>query len=193
MIIEYKPDTRTQNIFLRMGVPQNLWQSKKFELEDCIRAYTSNIDGYDPARITTRQQIESIAEILDNPVRSAYTCCISSDLDDTRAKLVATTICEQAVVMDINFYWHRLMGGFYDSLLEGDTIITNPKLLIIYNILFELDNHRLSKLRDILETFNNIPRIVVTSGGDPIELFAKLGLDLTYPILLRTSKRKLLR
>ena len=85
------------------------------------------------------------------------------------------------------------INGFYDELIDEATIITNPKLLVIYNILFDLDNQRLAKLRDILEKFNGIPRIVLTSGGDPIELFEKLGIELNYPILLKTSKRKLLR
>ena len=116
MIIEYKPDVPTQNKFLRMGVPQNLWQAKKFDLEECVRSYTSNINGYEPIRIKGSDQLQQIADIFENPVHSAYTCCISSDLDDTRAKLLATTICEQAVVMNIDFYWHRLMG-FMTSLL----------------------------------------------------------------------------
>ena len=63
-----------------------------------------------------------------------------------------------------------------------------PSLLVLSNVPSNSTNVKLEKLRDILESYSSVPRIVVTTGEDPITFFnQKLFLPLNYACYLTTS------
>lgn len=190
MKISFKPNNALNNKFIQFGVPQYLWNTKPFELEECVRGYTSSLDGYAPIRISQEKQLEDIGEMYT--IGKPYVACISSDLDDTRAKMLGADITEHFISEGGIVRWHCLMGGYYDSLIEDEFHGHLPSLIVVYNISPECDPYRLQKLRDVLETFSSTPIIVLTSNVDPIELFIRLGIQLDYSIRIKTSKRKLI-
>lgn len=182
-----------QQAVKRMNAPANLFGIRSFFVEDCLRQYTSSNQNFEPVLVSFKSQKESLYEMLsmamgDEPT-TPYTCCISSLVDDTRAKLLAYNIARTHSSRG-KPWWHRLQGGYGDALLTAaNGVSRNLDMLIVYNIMGDSDNYRKGKLRDLLEHYCNIPRIVVTSNVDPINLFIDIGYPLDYPIFLKSEIR----
>lgn len=130
---------------------------------------------------------------------SVYTYCISSPATDSNAKFVASYIYarwyekweKELRTKGVGKpMWHTLTGAFADELrdnrLRGHR---KPCGLILGNVPSNSSNVKLEKLRDLLEIYSDIPRIVVTSGEDPVEFFtSKLEYPLTSALLVNAKK-----
>jgi hypothetical protein len=81
-------------------------------------------------------------------------------------------------------FWHTLTGNwadeFRDKKIEG-----RPSLLFLANVHVQSSSTKLEKLRDILEMYSGVPRIVVLAGEDPVTFFnTKMFYGLNHAILL---------
>jgi hypothetical protein len=74
--------------------------------------------------------------------------------------------------------WYRVYGCLSDSLRDRP-IQEMPCMLILSNVNEGSSNFKLEKVRDLLEKYSEIPRIVVTGGEPPCDLFAN---KLYYPM-----------
>lgn len=148
--------------------------------------------SYDHPQMPTRvissaRQLKGLAALMQNPFRGNYVVGISSFPSDLRAKHLAVTIMHHAIQHQRSMrtgkalpHWHRVFGGFNDTLRDKMQVEV-PSMLIISNVNDQSSSFKLEKVRDLLEKFSNIPRIVVMGGQDPCSLFTQ---KLYYPIKL---------
>lgn len=187
-MIKFDPDKKELSEALRAKVPQYLYRTRAFDIKRCIKDYTSNVEGYDPVRFTKENQYDNLAKMITEiKSEEPYTACISSDMDDLRAKLLAYEVCRKG---GARYHWHPIMGGYNDPLIPKPGVGFNPEMLVIYNILHDADQYRKQKLRDLLEYYSDIPKIVITTGGDPLRLFIDIGFPLDYHVWIKSSKRQ---
>lgn len=126
----------------------------------------------------TKKQLAVLDRLVANPFRQAPIICISSIPTDHRAKVVAahimySAIKQHSVVRKVRHLdlplWHKVYGGFQDPL--RDKKIAKPSMIVLTNINSDSTSVKLEKTRDILEMYDDITRIVVISGEDPITFF----------------------
>ncbi len=177
-----------QKVMLSKGVPGQDMIPKKTNLsvaENLVKM-DPNVPRILPKAIVTARQMKSLRHIMANPLRSPYTLGIGSFPSDMRAKHLAITIMNAAIEEHLRNrkpgrslpLWHRVYGGLGDP-LRDKPIVDMPCMLIIANLSIDSSNFKLEKVRDLLEKFSDIPRIVITGGEPPVDLFAN---KLHYPM-----------
>lgn len=175
-------------LLLSRGVPgQDMIPKKtKIEVSEALVKMEPNIPRTLPKPISTGKQFKALQAIMDNPLRSAYTIGIGSFPSDLRAKYLAITLMNRAIDAHMANrrpgrslpLWYRVYGGLSDSLRDRP-IQEMPCMLILSNVNEGSSNFKLEKVRDLLEKYSEIPRIVVTGGEPPCDLFAN---KLYYPM-----------
>jgi hypothetical protein len=84
-----------------------------------------------------------------------------------------------------------LTGGWHDRLRDGAD--DQPSMLILSNVTVTSTNAKLEKLRDLLEMYAHIPRVVVVTGEDPLSFAnTKLFLPVNHVLHLTTAKKVIL-
>jgi hypothetical protein len=111
--------------------------------------------------------------------------CISSEPSDIKAKVLAKNILQVALDNGVRGKWHTIIGGYKDELRDK---VKPVNLLVLSNVPYNATDVKLEKLRDILELYHGVPRIVVTTGCEPIEFFNHLGLPLNYGLWIRSKR-----
>jgi hypothetical protein len=162
----------------------------KFNFEESIDPFKPKIhEDLKTKTLSADKQIKKAAALLDHPYRGSPVIAVGSYPTDLRAKVFAANVMESAFEEYVDRqnnrrralmpYWARLYGdtgyGHISAIKEK-----KPGLLIISNVTENSSNQRLEKLRDILEYFDKIPRIVVLGGMlDPVSFF---GTRLFFPV-----------
>lgn len=128
--------------------------------------------------ISPAKQLKALNTIMSNPLRGSYVLAISSYPSDLRAKYLAATIMNEAIKVQQKVrsfkalpLWHHVYGGAGD-VLRDKPLAESPTMLVISNVNANSSQTKLEKVRDLLEKFSNIPRIVVLGGSDPCSLFS---------------------
>jgi hypothetical protein len=186
----YSPQRMT---FLRSrGVDSTsiLRRNESFELEDYCCKIVTDIQGMRPKSVSIASQLKGLEKLFENPLRSNYVLAISSWPSDLRAKQVGLALMSKAIsyqrdtknkVLKVRRapLWYRIYGGFECGLRDKiDEVF--PSMLILSNITSNSTNSKLEKVRDLLEKYAEIPRVVIIGGHcDPLSWFAK---NLFYPV-----------
>lgn len=164
------------------GVPAQdlIPRGTKIDVVDFLVSMEPNIPGVNNKPISTKKQVDSLRRILKNPLRHPYLIGISSFPSDNRAKYLAQTIMSaaydqydkdrRAMGLRSRPMWHRVYGNLRDSLRDGPK--EKPAMLVISNLNDEASSTKIEKVRDLLEMYNDIPRIVVAGGAPIIDLFS---------------------
>lgn len=184
-------------LLLSRGVPgQDLIPRKaKIDVAEALVKMDPNIPRVLPKGISTGKQLKALTHILENPLRGAYTVGIGSFPSDLRAKYLALTIMNAAIDAHLANrrpgrslpLWYRVYGGLGDS-LRDKPIQEMPSMIILSNVNEGSSNFKLEKVRDLLEKYSEIPRIVVTGGEPPCDLFAnKLYYPMRYGLYIGPS------
>lgn len=181
-------DKERADILVSRGVPRQELIPRKcnIDLDTAFVKMTPVIPRTSQRVISSVKQERVFETIIEHPLRNSYTMGIGSFPSDLRAKYVAQLIMNAAV--DAHKLhrrngrnlplWHRVYGGLTDS-LRDKPINDIPSMLIIANVdCTNSSNYKLEKVRDLLEKFSDIPRIVVSGGEPPCDLFAN---RLHYP------------
>ncbi len=181
------------------GVPGQDMMSRKTKVavSDSLVKMDPSIPRVMPKAIATGRQFKNLQKIFEEPLRTPYTLGIGSFPSDLRAKHLAIMLMNAAVDEHLRNrrpgrslpLWHRVYGGLGDP-LRDKPIIDMPCMLIIANINADSSSFKLEKVRDLLEKYSEIPRIVVTGGEPPVDLFAnKLHSPCKYSVYLGPSNR----
>lgn len=175
-------------LLLSRGVPGQDMISKKasIDVSEALVKMEPSIPRVLPKTIATGKQLKMLESIMENPLRGSYTVGIGSFPTDMRAKWLAMTIMSRAIDAHLENrrpgrslpLWYRVYGGLSDSLRDRP-IQEMPCMLILSNVNAGSSNFKLEKVRDLLEKYSEIPRIVVTGGEPPCDLFAN---KLYYPM-----------
>ena len=166
-----------------------------FVVEDCLtRIEPKQVEwlpeSFDLKSISVKKQIAALDSLLNHPLKGSGITCITSFPSDVRAKVIAANIVNRAIDQQIKGavrgkaypLWHRLYGGFNDTLRDAKDL--DPcSLLVLTNIGPDSTQQKLEKLRDLLERYDSIPKIVVVNGSDPVTFFAeKVRMPLKYAL-----------
>lgn len=124
---------------------------------------------------------------LDQP----YTFCVSSPGTDSYSKFVAAWWFLQWMdewnvrKLDRNFpygkpVWHTLTGSYKDEFRDMARHGRNkPSAFVFSNVPHDASQVKLEKLRDLMELYSDVPRLIVTTGIDPATFFTQ---KLSYPL-----------
>lgn len=175
-------DSETRKKMLGLGVPGQdfLGSGNSFDVAKSLVGMEINLPNVTSKAVGAGRQAELLRRVLAKPLNKSQLIGISSYPSDARAKYVAHAIMAAA----INEYetnrrkygnkgrplWHRVWGNYRDSLRDGQK--ENPAMLIISNISDVSGNAKMEKVRDLLEMYADIPRIVVSAGMPVVDLFS---------------------
>jgi hypothetical protein len=201
-MLNFKFDKPVQKLMQGRGLDNIVLQGVrlKFDLPQSISSFKPELgDDQTVKTLGANKQLASIEKLLSNPLHGHPVVALNSYPTDLRAKVVAANIMESAVFEYLDKkesrnrvglpYWARLYSdswyGYIDKIKEH-----KPSLLIISNITDLSTPRRLEMLRDLLEYFDKIPRIVVQGGEDPIKFFAhRLRYPLNHAIRIGPDSR----
>lgn len=194
-MIDYDITKEEAAILKTRGVdPQLLYGEKDiFDLEDVIGSYKSKYRLTKNIAIGVEAQLQHVASLISDPYNPKHReiTCISSFPSDLRAKTVALQIFRSAVDDCLERSRKPLWLTIYGDRLDYESLRTkNPSLLVITGCNLESTQYKLERLRDVLEMFNTIPRIVVT-GGDctPLDMFtSRLYLPVKMGVLITADR-----
>ncbi len=174
--IRVKLKEKYLELLLARGMNRMVTYVKPFTLKPS--SFTSNVEGLKPKSVTAGQQSEWVSAFLKDPERPVC-YCVSSSPNDRQAKALAAFMMQAFYETGAARYpaWHDLMGSFQNPLLNPEA--SKPGLLVLGNVMPNSTAVKLEKLRDCLEHYSDIPRIVVTSGEDPFTFFNK---RMYYPL-----------
>lgn len=147
--------------------------------------------------VSVKKQLNNIEKLFAHPLRGNYTAAIGSYPSDTRAKVLAVNVMNKAIDEQISGkhrgraypLWHSLMGNTWDPVRDA----REPEhfsMLIINNVGVDSSQTKLEKLRDLLVKFDNVPKIVIVNGIDPVTFFAeRVRLPLQYAFYLSAEQK----
>ena len=206
--LEDRRNSHTVKQMVTRGLSKQVFSIPAYNLEERVQSFTSDIQGLKAKRITRDNQLDNIKKIIANPFYGPYVCCISGKPHDVQAKLLAAFIMMRATNLQMSAtedspdktifkktkdkalpVWHTLLGGFDNILVSKESNSTSrPSLLILSNVTLDSTAPKIEKLRDILEFYSTIPRIVVVSGTDPLTFFhSKLYMSLNASCFLASN------
>lgn len=210
--LDYKIDSDRQKLLKMQGVDGAAFGMLRqpFLLDDALVSITPYVpkwlpDDFDLPRTSVPRQVDALHRLLINPLHGRPIIGIGSMVSDDRAKFLAMQIMNAAITQHKNGshkgkllpLWHRVMGGYNDPLRDvKDSERPNISMLILTNVGVDSTPHKIEKIRDLLEIYDNIPRVVVMNGSDPISFFAdKIRMSMQYAIFMdnkRSDKQDLL-
>lgn len=159
--------------------------AKTFNVVENLVTIESAVDKVLIKNVTPRRQYSALNSIYNNPLRGKYTLAINSFPSDLRARQLALMLMIRMVNQMItkkirgNYpIWHRIYGNYKDTVRDAGNRV-DASCIILLNVNNESTQLKVEKLRDLLEMYSNVPRIVVFGGTNPIEFFAN---RLHYPL-----------
>lgn len=188
-----KFDMNAANSLILAEAPKSVFAVGEFELKSNLSMIESKKSNGKPLIMKKDKQIKDLRYVLDNPLKTPYVYAISGHPNDSMAKAIAGHILVAARVMSrektSNYkdspMWHTLLGTFADKYRDKKR---NPAALVISNVYPDITQVKQEKLRDLLEMYCDIPRIVVMAGLDPVEFFTqKLFYPLNYVMFLKKT------
>lgn len=138
-------------------------------------SFTSKVDGLKPRVFSRAKQEKMMGSFLRRPERPV--CFgIASAPNDGQSLLLGAWMMEQHLrIPGSRPVWHDLTGGFDCKLLQESEFDSRPTLIVLNNVGPDSSGTKKEKLRDILVTYSDVPRIVIVNGSDPF-LFLTLHM-----------------
>ena len=191
-----KPDA-LQLMTRGMSYPDLPPKGTNLKVTQALMKIEPSIPGVASKSVTPSRQASELFRYLNGILRHTSSMCISSHPTDLKAKWLAAYIMRMAILeyqetkparrsMPL---WHKVYGSFGDP-LRDDSKRPTPALLVISNIVIDSTPLKVEKVRDLIELYDYIPKIIVTGGPPPCDLFAnKLHLPLHLGIYLGSENR----
>lgn len=166
--------TATRNLALSRGAPRQLFTTRAFNAVDYMTNITAEI-GERLKTMSKQKQVAAYSKILSH-TDVPFVACFSSVPNDARAAALALQLMLQHIEnkqaqtsSDGLPLWLRVSGDLRDR--PRIDRMNKPSLVILSNCPGNATQFKLEKVRDLLEEFNDVPRIVVTTGIDPLTMF----------------------
>lgn len=198
-------DKETRNKLMGSGTPGQdfMGAGGRFDVLPFLIGMEINLPSVTSKAVGASKQAEMLRKILANPLGRPLTIGISSYPSDARAKYVAHMIMAAAIQQyETNRskfgtksrpMWHRVWGKYRDTLRDGQK--ENPCMLVISNLHDESSSVKIETVRDLLEMYSDIPRIVVSAGAPIVDMFTyrlqmplSAGLYIGPPNLIKDAK-----
>ena len=191
MIIKIQFEKDIEKLMLSRGLDKLVLANKRttFDLEDSLTPFKPTVDSVKTKPISFKKQLDISKRLLDHPLRGSGVYVLNSFPTDLRAKLMAAVIMNKACEDHRDQAPHQRKGlsaplwirvnGFNDFNQIANIKEQRPSLIILSNITDSATPQKIERLRDIIDTFDNIPRIVVTTGPDPLTFMMR---KVQYPL-----------
>lgn len=158
-------------------VPGSVFRQSSFKWDP--QTFVLESDELNQKFIEPSMQDESLARFLKKP-STPMIYGVTGSPDDTKAKLFAAYLLQAHCKRyggDANPWWVNLMGGFDNPWIDRDR--PRPSMIVITNLTAGSTAQRLEKARDIIESWPDVPRVIVAAGLDP---FSFLATRLRVPV-----------
>lgn len=201
--LRFQFGSKRQRTLKSRGVDGMCFAGKRnaFEFDVAAMRMKPDIPGIVTKGISVKKQAQHLVNIRKHPLRGHPIIGIGSFPSDLRAKMLALNIMDWAIDYQESTkvrkhrnrdypVWHKVYGGLGDE-LRDKTYSENPSMLVLSNVTADSTSMKIEKVRDILEKFPNLPRVVVVSGCDPVWFFAmKLHLPMDYGFYIGADNRE---
>ncbi len=159
-----------------------LGPSSRMNLRDMLTDIQVDTPGLKPTLISKNTQIKKLRRLWENPFSAFSTVAVSSIPSDLAAKRLAICIFHRAITLQTSDtnpikkinkslpVWHTVYGGFKDQMLESGST-SSPTFLVISNVTIDSTAPKIEKVRDLIEKYHAIPKIVVVAGSEPTKFF----------------------
>jgi hypothetical protein len=117
--------------------------------------------------ISDGSQTAGLKNFIEDPV-SPQLYFVSGEFDDLESRYFAVYLVVQHLKRNPNarVLWHHLKNrAITASMIENDT---PASMLVLTGVYATMSPYRLEHVRDLLDTYEGVPRVVVASGEDPI-------------------------
>jgi hypothetical protein len=198
--MQIRLNAQHQKHLVSRGLPRDLLRARPFDLDGHVVTFHSQVEGLKAKKTLKLTQLDNFNATLEKPFGRPYIYVIASQPNDGKAKQVAAYLMEQATKGQLaNRFprstrgrqtplWHTIYGNWADTLRDGRD--EQPSMLVLSNITVNSTNTKIEKLRDILEMYNHIPRVVVITGEDPLTFAnTKLMMPVTYTMNIATARK----
>lgn len=150
-------------------IPGRVKAIQPFEFDGV--SFSPSAETLEPKIFGRKIQEQSLALFIKKPNRPQVYIC-SSQPDDSHASLLAAFLVEQHInkIKNSNVIWEHL-SAFHDSQLSLEPS-AKPTLIVISTCYENMTFSRIERVRDIVNAFYDVPKIIVASGIDPISLAA---------------------
>lgn len=160
-----------RNRLIAIGIPENVFSFRQVNVEEQATTVSWEVtDTKGSVKKTiyeSKKQVESYNS-LRSSIGTPVVFGFSSSPDDSLAKRAALQLCAEVLMQNKVVHWHPVYGLFDDDYRSGR--VKKPDVLILTNVLLESSVTKHECLRDILERYSDITRIVITSGCTAREL-----------------------
>ncbi len=197
--LKFKFDTPRQKLLLSRGADRSCFSHARetFNINESLLKIKPKLDNALVRKgISVKSQLEALDKLKDHPLHGSPIIGIGSFPSDMRAKMLAINLMNWAIDNQMTKnrsnpahfpLWHKVYGGFGDTLMDSRQ---NMSMLIISNVGLESTAPKVEKVRDLLERYDSIPRVVITHGTDPMTFFlSKLHLPLKYGFYLGADSK----
>jgi hypothetical protein len=162
-------------ILKNRGMNRSVLAQRPFDFKPV--SFTSTVEGLKPKLFKAKTQLKWLEEFMEEPFQPRNYCLVSAP-NDSMAKMLAAFMMQYAVIKGDSRtalpLWHDLTGGFNNTLLNSkNETAQGASLLVLNNVGAMSTQPKIEKLRDIIETYTDIPKIVVATGCDPFAFFTK--------------------
>lgn len=206
--IRHSFSSQRYRLMLARGVSHDTFMRRgaHFSIADSIVEYQTNIPGVATKLVSPKKQLITFNSLVEKPLAGNPVICISSFPSDLRAKHLALFLFNRAIdtyntttVRRIRSksapLWHRVYSGYHDAVLSKFLVTDDspdyPCCIVLTNIDVNSSKTKLEKVRDILDRFSDIPRIVTVSPEDPLTFFAtRLHVMVTAGLMLGPGSRR---
>jgi len=151
-------------------VPGSVWRQTPFRWEP--KPFATVSDELNEKFIEPSVQDASLVRFIKKP-HQPMVYGVAGNPDDSKAKLFAAYLVNvhcKRLQGDANPWWINLVGGFDNQWLDPQR--PRPSMIVLTNLTPQSTSQKLEKARDILETYPDVPRIVVVAGADPLSFLA---------------------
>jgi len=146
-------------------VPGYLWRQAPFAFDPLPFGLES--DRLKEKIIEEQVQLEALATFTEDP-KAPMIYAVAGNPDDSKALLFAAYLCQLHLKHAKNhaqIVWHSVNGSFKNPMLQPEH---EPSMIVLSNISPVATGVKLDKVRDIVEKYQDIPRVLVLSGEDPL-------------------------
>lgn len=177
---------KLEEVMYSLGVPRYL--TSKVPLRLSLSSFTSITPRTKPKHVDAQKQYQYLSALLAEPGQQ-HCFCIASDPTDRAAKYLAAYAMQRAY--EALKPRHPKWIDIYGDIKADKEQVHPPSFLVLANVTASSTPFKFEKLRDTLERYSGIPRLVVTSGCDPMHLFVeKLHYPLTGCAYIKASSMK---
>lgn len=150
-------------------VPGQVWAVQPFQFN--AQSFSPKANTLNAKRFTAKLQEQCLNAFITHPNKPLTYICASQP-DYQQAMYFAAYLASIHIkkIKSSNVHWEQI-NNYIASDLSTESY-AKPSMIVLSVCYEDTTSYRVEKIRDIIEAFPNIPKVIVASGIDPISLAA---------------------